>query len=1147
MGWNNPPVPWSEYERALSEERRPGGAPVGADGGDSPGWSHKRGKYESPVLVVAPPAGTTVPYAELHAHSNFSFLDGASPPERMLEEAVRLGLHSLAITDHDGFYGIVRMAEAAEAHPGIGTVFGAELSLELRTPQNGNADPEGSHLLVLARREEGYHRLAGALTSAQLAGLEKGRPLYDPLELADRSGGHFAVLTGCRKGWVRQALVTDGVAAATQELDRLADLFGRDNVNVELFDHGNPLDSDHNDALFAIAERRGLPVVATGNVHYAEPGQHRLASAIAAVRARRSLDAMDGWLPAAGSAHLRSGAEMAARFARYPGAVERTVEVAEDLGFRLRSARPRLPGQQVPAGHTPMSWLRKLVWEAVPVTYAGKVEEVRERIERELALIERKDFPGYFLIVYDIVTFARENGILCQGRGSAANSVVCYLLDITAVDPIKYQLPFERFLSADRDEEPDIDVDFDSNRREEVIQHVYAKYGRNNAAQVANVIQYRPKFAVRDMAKALGASPGQQDAWSKQVEQHGALLSSADHDIPDSVVGLATEVLKFPRHLGIHSGGMVLTERPVGEVCPIEHGRMKDRTVLQWDKDDCAWMGLVKFDLLGLGILNALQHTFDLAREHLGENWTLKSIPKEEKGVYDQLCRADSIGVFQVESRAQMGMLPRMLPRRLYDLVIEIAMVRPGPIQGGAVHPYIRRKMGTEPVTYLHPLAKPVLERTMGVPLFQEQLMQLAMAVGDCSADDADLLRRAMGSKRGQEKIASLRAKLYAGMERNGITGTDADDIYQRIEAFANFGFAESHAQSFALLVYASAWLRLHYPAAFLASLLRAQPMGFYSPLTLVADARRHGVQVRRPDILRSDWQPGLEPLEPVLESVLKPRGNGSPVHATGNTACREAEQDPVGDFDRSVPFDSDEHRRDGNLAVRLGLSEVSGIGETLARKIVDERLANGDYTDLGNIVRRVGLTTPQLEALAAAGAFESLGLSVRQALWAAGDAAKDRAEFLPGSMVSIQPPLFAMPTSADTLASDLWATGVSPDDHPIRHVRQDLTLRGVLSSADLGTTESGRRIEIGGVVTHRQRPATASGITFMNLEDETGLVNVICSVGVWTRYRRVARDSPALIVRGILERSAEGVTNLIADRFEVLPLTTRTASRDFR
>ena len=1082
-----------------------------------------------------------IPYAELHAHSNFSFLDGAASPEQLLEEASRLGLHALAITDHDGFYGIVRMAEAAESHPAIGTVFGAELSLGLHKPQNGTADPEGSHLLVLARREEGYHRLAGALTSAQLAGLEKGRPLYDPAELADRAGGHWVVLTGCRKGWVRQALVTEGAQAATRELDRLADLFGRDNVLVELFDHGNPLDSDHNDALATIAARRGLSIVATGNVHYARPEQHRLASALAAVRARRSLDDMDGWLPASGAVHLRSGAEMATRFARYPGAIERTVEVADDLGFRLRSVRPGLPLQEVPAGHTPMSWLRTLVGDAVPHSYPHLGDADRKRIAHELDVIEAKDFPGYFLIVHDIVAFARGRGILCQGRGSAANSAVCYLLNITAVDPIFYKLPFERFLSSMRDEEPDIDVDFDSNRREEVIQYVYEKYGRLNAAQVANVIQYRPKFAVRDMAKALGASPGQQDAWSKQIEHHDALLSSVDHDIPDAVLELAKQVLKFPRHLGIHSGGMVLTDRPVGEVCPIEHGRMDGRTVLQWDKEDCAWMGLVKFDLLGLGMLNALQHTFDLVRDHLGEDWTLATLPKEEQGVYDQLCRADSIGVFQVESRAQMGMLPRLQPREFYHLVVEIAMVRPGPIQGGAVHPYIRRKMGTEPITYPHPLLEPVLKRTLGVPLFQEQLMQMAMAVGGCSADDADLLRRAMGSKRGQEKITSLKAKLYTGMASNGIVGAAADDIYSRIEAFANFGFAESHSLSFGLLVYASAWLRLHYPAAFLAALLRAQPMGFYSPLSLVADARRHGVEVRRPDILRSGWEASLE------SSAAGGRGAAPTQRPTGNASCLDRVQPPVAPFDRSAHFDTDDHRRDGNLVVRLGLAEVTGIGDALAKKIVAHRESDGDYTDMSNLVRRVGLTTAQLEALAAAGAFESLGQTVREALWVAGDAAQDRAEYLPGSMVSVQPPLFSMPSQAETLASDLWATGISPNDHPIRHLRPALSERGVLSSADLATAESGRRIEVGGVVTHRQRPATASGITFMNLEDETGLVNVICGVGLWNRFRRIARDSPALIVRGILERSPEGVTNLIADRFEALPMTTRTVSRDFR
>ena len=686
-----------------------------------------------------------------------------------------------------------------------------------------------------------------------------------------------------------------------------------------------------------------------------------------------------------------------------------------------------------------------------------------------------------------------------------------------------------------RDEEPDIDVDFDSDRREEVIQYVYEKYGRRNAAQVANVISYRPKAAVRDMAKALGHSPGQQDAWSKQVERHGGLLESEDHDIPDKVVELALEVSKFPRHLGIHSGGMVLTDRPVGEVCPIEHGRMDGRTVLQWDKDDCAWMGLVKFDLLGLGMLSAIQYTFDLVKEHVGEQWELATLPREEAGVYDQLCRADSVGVFQVESRAQMGLLPRLQPRRFYDLVVEIAMVRPGPIQGGAVHPFVRRKLGEEPITYLHPKLEEPLERTLGVPVFQEQLMQVAMAVGGCTGEDADLLRRAMGSKRGIEKISSLRKTLYEGMESNGITGEVADEIYSKIEAFASFGFAESHSLSFALLVYGSAWLRLHYPAAFLAALLRAQPMGFYSPASLVADARRHGVVVLRPDILLSGVKAGLEPAD------------AATAVSVGNDACLAHDQPPVPEFDRSVPFDSDDHRRDGGFTVRLGLDEVHGIGTPLAERIVADREQNGAFADMADLVRRVGLTTAQLEALATADAFTGLGLTRREALWTAGNAAQDRAEFLPGTVVTVQPPLFSLATQADDLVSDLWATGISTDDHPIAHVRAGLDARGVLASSVLSAAESGRRVEIAGVVTHRQRPATASGITFMNLEDESGLVNVICSVGVWKRYHRIARDAPALIVRGVLERSKEGVINVVADRFEPLVLGAKTASRDFR
>jgi len=1128
MGFNNPAMPWSELERRLSDRPKQILTPPDApDGGDGPAWSRKRDPY-TPAHKPERPA-EAVPYAELHCHSNFSFLDGASGPASLVEEAVRLGLHALALTDHDGFYGIVRMAEAAEEHH-LTTVFGAELSLALSAPQNGVADPEGAHLLLLAVGEEGYHRLSGAITAAQLAGGEKGRPRYDLDDLAARAGGHWHVLTGCRKGAVRQALTIEGTGAAGRELDRLVALFGRDHVTVELTDHGGPLDSTHNDALAALAKTAGLSVVATNNVHFAAPRDKRMAAALAAVRARRSLDEMDGWLPASGNAHLRSGAEQAVRFARYPGAVARSIQIADACAFSLATAKPRLP-QNVPDGRTPMEHLRALVRQGTGTYYPGDRPEVHERLERELAAIEDKDFPGYFLIVHDIVEFARSRGILCQGRGSAANSAVCYALGITAVDSIAFNLPFERFLSATRDEEPDIDVDFDSERREEVIQWVYDTYGRHNAAQVANVISYRPKSAVRDMAKALGHSPGQQDAWSKQVDAWGTLATALDHDIPGPVVELAEELLTFPRHLGIHSGGMVLTDRPVGEVVPIENARMAERTVVQWDKDDCAWMGLVKFDLLGLGMLGAMQHTLDIVAEHTGEAWTLQTIPKEEPGVYDMLCRADSVGVFQVESRAQMGTLPRLRPRRFYDLVTEIALIRPGPIQGDAVHPYIRRRAGEERVTYLHPKLEPVLERTLGVPLFQEQLMQIAMAVGGCTGDDADLLRRAMGSKRGLEKIGKLRDTLYTGMADNGITGDLADDIYAKIEAFAHFGFAESHSISFGLLVYASSWLKLHYPGAFLAALLRSQPMGFYSPQTLVADARRHGVQVLRPDVIRSGAHADLEPLP-----------GGGP---GGDDTCLAAAQPAIGPFDPDAPFELAGHRRDGGFGVRLGLSGVTSIGVDLSERIVTERERGGAYSSMYDLTRRVGLSTTQTEALATAGAFECFAMSRRQALWVAGHAAQERPEHLHGGAVQAQPPMLPGMGAAEETMADLWATGISPESHPVEHVRLRLDAGGVLTVETLQTTESGARVRVAGVVTHRQRPATAAGVTFLNIEDETGMVNVICSVGLWGRYRRVARDSSALVVRGILERRGT-VINVVADKLERLPITARTTSRDF-
>lgn len=1141
---------WSELERRLSDAPfARATSPDNPHDDSAPGYKRKRPAYETQVPVVERPDGPVVPYAELHCHSNFSFLDGTADPEHLVEEAVRLGVGTLALTDHDGLYGAARFAEAAAVHD-LRTVYGAELSLGLRTPQNGVADPEGEHLLVLAAGVSGYHRLASAITEAQLRGDEKGRPRYDLAELGAAAGGEWVVLTGCRKGSVRAALARDGREAAADELDRLTALFGHGQVVVELTDSGLPTDSAVNDTLAELARDHGLRCVATGNVHFATPAEYRLGAAMAAVRARRSLAEMDGWLPPPG-AHLRSGEEMLRRFARYPGTVAASVALADELAFELRLAKPRLPKQQVPAGHTPISWLRELARRGADERYGGAGREAgravaEERLQRELAVIEEKDFPGYFLIVGDAVSFARERGILCQGRGSAANSVVCYVLGITAVDPIKYDLPFERFLSTTRDEEPDIDVDFDSDRREEVIQEVYRRYGRRNAAQVANVISYRPKSAVRDMAKALGYSTGQQDAWSKQIDAFGSLPLHEDHSIPAPVVDLADQLLKAPRHLGIHSGGMVLTDRPVGEVCPIEPGRMEDRTVLQWDKDSCAWMGLVKFDFLGLGILSAIQHSFDLIAERVGERWTLDTMPKEEAGVFDMLCRADSIGVFQVESRAQIGTLPRLQPRRFYDLVIEIALIRPGPIQGGAVHPYIRRATGKEEVSYLHPKLVPVLERTLGVPLFQEQLMQIAMAVGECTGDDADLLRRAMGSKRGVEKIERLRTKLYAGMAGNGITGAMADEIYAKIQAFANFGFAESHAISFGLLVYASAWIKLHHPGAFLAGLLRAQPMGFYSPQSLVGDARRHGVQVRRPDIVASGVDADLEPLDPGL---LDADGRVAP---TGLDRCRDREQDPVGPFSRDAPDRTAEHRRDGGFAVRLGLVEVQGLGREVAGRIVAER-EREPFRSQNDVVRRAGLTVAQTEALATAGAFDGFGLSRRQALWNAGYA--DSTDTLPGSAVDAPPPTLPGMSPVELTLADLWSTKISPDDHPVGHLRPVLAEQGIVAIADLGPADDTRRIRVAGLVTHRQRPGTAGGITFLNLEDETGMLNIVCAEPMWRAFRRVGRNANAMVIRGRVEHS-EGVTNLVADRLEPLSavfpaahgvLPSRHGSRDFR
>ncbi|WP_242907025.1 error-prone DNA polymerase [Actinomadura terrae] len=1090
MGWNNPPVPWREFEERLS-------------------WRSSAAPEPQPEPEPAPrPAQVapgSVPWAELHCHSSFSFLDGASHPEALVAEAARLGVQTMAITDHDGMYGAVQFARAAD-EAGIGTVFGAELGLGLPGPRAGEPDPGGRHLLVLARGPAGYARLCSAITTAQLAGGRKGRPVYDLDALAAAHDGTWAVLTGCRKGHVPAALEAEGPDAAERELRSLIDMFGRENVFVELVDHDQPDDDHRNDVLFALAARVGAGVVASNNVHFAAPGPDaRLAQAMAAVRSRRGLDDMVGWLPAGGTAHLRGGAEMAARLARFPGVREATVALAAACAFRFGVVAPRLPDWPVPDGHTEASWLRHLVAEGALRHYgppeAERVPGAYAQIARELDVIEQLGFPGYFLIVHDIVEFCRRERILCQGRGSAANSAVCYALGITGVDAVHHGLLFERFLSPGRDGPPDIDLDIEHRRREEAIQYVYGKYGRECTAQVANVISYRPRMAVRDAARALGFSPGQQDAWSKGIDPRDPV--GTETDVPAPVLDLAGRMLRLPRHLGIHSGGMVIADRPVGEICPIEWATMPGRSVLQWDKDDCASAGLVKFDLLGLGMLAALHDCFDLVAEHHGRRHDLQSIPPDDPRVYEMLGDADTVGVFQVESRAQMATLPRLRPREFYDLVVEVALIRPGPIQGGSVHPYLRRRKGLEPATCPHPLMEPALSRTLGVPLFQEQMMQLAVDCAGFTPAEADQLRQAMGAKRAPERVERLRRRLLDGMAERGIPADVAEDVYQKILGFTGFGFPESHAQSFAHLVYASAWLKRHFPAAFTAALVRNQPMGFYSPQSLLADARRHGVVVRGVDINASDVHPTLE--EPV-------------------------------EVDSPHPHAPDE----AQPAIRAGLDGVRNLGTETAEAIA----AGRPYASMEDLARRVPVPAAALEALATAGAFGSLGVTRREALWAAGALAGSGPGRIEGVTPGAEAPALPAMTPIEETLADLWATGVS-HTHPVAHVRAALDELGALSSERLADVPGETNVLVAGLVTHRQRPPTAGGMVFITLEDETGIINVVCPPPVFQRHRGLAVDAQALLVGGRLER-ADGVTNVRATRLRRLPVPGRSRSRDF-
>ena len=1098
-------------------------------------------------------------YAELHAHSNFSFLDGASHPERLVERAAELGYEALAITDHDGFYGLVRFWQAAR-EAGLAAVYGVELSLRPAGPsgegvespfeeaarrdaarfrgredggarrRGGRGDDRGvEHLVVLAPSPEGYAQLSGLVSRSQLRG-EKNRPLYrreDVAEAAVRGG--LVALSGCRRGAVPRAARRGDLAAVIRAAARLREVFGG-RFHIELWDHRMPEDNPRNDLLWEAAGRLRLPVVATNNVHYADRRDADLSEVLAAVGGRRSLTEHDGFRPATDERYLKSSGEMAARFRRYPGAVERAARLGRELAFDLRLVAPRLPDFAIPERFgDEMDYLRHLTFDGARKVYRGRDGGIGPaavaRLTHELDVIERLGFPGYFLVVWDIVNFARDRDIMCQIRGSGADSAVCRCLGLTRVDPIRLGLPFERFLSEERGRPPDIDLDLEAERREEVIQYCYRRYGRERAAMVANVITYRARSVLKDVAKAFGFTQAQADGLTRYVDTHAPAELPLEEPLPagltaETVYDLCRRLDGFPRHLGIHSGGMVIADRPLWRVVPIEWGRMENRTVLQWDKDDCAAMGIVKFDLLGLGMLNALHLAVDVIEEAHGRRIDLAAIP-QEPAVYEMLTRADTVGLFQVESRAQMATLPRLRPRTFYDLAVEVALIRPGPIQGASVHPYLRRRNGEEPVRYPHPLAEPILERTLGVPVFQEQLMELARVCAGFDGGQSDRLRSAMTHKRSDEAMERLREEVFEGMRSKGVTGASAREIWEKLQGFASFGFPESHSVSFAYIVYMSAWLRYHYPAEFLVGLLNAQPMGFYSPNTLVQDALRHGVVMLDPDVNLSLEECTIEP-HPCDEDDIAEhygmrwrRGRG-----------------PVGDPVRSP------------VAARLGLGYVRNLGEAEARRVLVARRIGGVFADPADFAHRTGLSTPALEGLAAAGAFGSLGISRRRGLWMAGaldGAGPERLPPAPGSAPPALPPM----EDREVHQASLWATGVSVR-HPIHFARPRLEAAGCLPVAEaLDLRRNGVRVKVGGVVTHRQRPATSVGVVFFNLEDETGLLNVVVLPDVWNEHRKVARRNPGLIIEGPLEYRY-GVTNLVAKNFTPIE-SGGLRSRNFR
>jgi error-prone DNA polymerase len=1066
----------------------------------------------------------TEQYVELHAASAFSFLEGASLPEDLIQRAAELSMPAMALLDRNGVYGAARFHTLARKQ-GVRAHIGADIAVSslgrrLTPPAwlPHQHAPEPARIPLLCASRAGYQNLCQLITRFKMRETTKCEGAATLEDLKEFSSG-LVCLTGGEEGPLASALMRGGESEAVKVTENLVRLFGQQNVYVELQRHGEREEEWRNQAAIRIAERMGLPLLATNGVRYATAYDREILDVFTAVRHHTDLEHAGRLLTVNQQRYLRDAREMTARFSDLPRAIANTLALSARLEFELNDLGYEFPRYPVPQGETMDSFLRRRTAEGVLKRYGSKhnrklLEKAEKQVEHELALIEKLGFAGYFLIVWDLVEYCKKNDILIQGRGSAANSAVCYALEITAVDPVGMELLFERFLSESRGEWPDIDLDLPSgDKREQAIQYIYQRYGELGAAITANVITYRGKSAAREVGKAMGFDPETLGRLSSLVSQwewkgkedtleHSFLHAGFDveHAHIRKFLELSMRIQDLPRHLGQHSGGMVICQGQLDRVVPLERSSMPGRTVVQWDKEDCADLGIIKVDLLGLGMMAVIQESLVLVAQHYDEPVDLAQLPQDPV-VYETLQRADTVGMFQVESRAQMASLPRNHPEKFYDLVVQVAIIRPGPIVGKMMHPYMRRRQKKEAVTYPHPSLEPVLKRTLGVPLFQEQLLRMAMTVADFSGAEAEELRRAVGMRRSWQRMEQLEVKLRSGMTKNGINAATQETIIQNITSFALYGFPESHAASFALIAYASAYFKVRYLAAFTCAILNNQPMGFYAPAVLVKDAQRHGLRIRPIDVQVSEWLCTIE------------------------------------------------HESNGERAMRMGLMYAKGLRQDVGEAMVASRSQSGLFRSADDLSRRVPLLQrKELTLLARIGALNSLdGIDHRRdAVWAVEEAVRSVGPLLKqhrGHQVSS--PLRQMNTE-ERLSADYSGTGLTVGKHPLHYRRKELHAMKVLTSSELRNYKDGEYVRAAGCVIARQRPGTAKGFIFLSMEDETGIANVIITPDLYERERVVVTRSKFVLVEGALQNQ-DGVIHVKAIRIQPLAFhNLEVRSHDF-